>query len=76
MCGFALLARSVVHDLRELLQLLVGQRAQREAGLVALHHLVLAVGLAVTIIGIPFAWQHLKLAVMSLAPVGTMVLER
>ena len=42
----------------------------------ALHHLVLAVGLAVTIIGIPFAWQHLKLAVMSLAPVGTMVLER
>ncbi len=42
----------------------------------ALHHLVLAVPLAISIIGIPFAWQHLKLAVMSVAPVGTMVLER
>src|SRR5690242_11563956 len=26
----------------------------------ALHHLVLAIGLALTIIGIPFAWQHVK----------------
>jgi uncharacterized membrane protein YccF (DUF307 family) len=41
----------------------------------ALHHIVLAVGLAVTIIGIPFAWQHLKLAMISLAPVGKAVLE-
>jgi uncharacterized membrane protein YccF (DUF307 family) len=41
----------------------------------ALHHLVLAVGLALTIIGIPFAWQHLKLAVISLAPVGKAVVE-
>jgi uncharacterized membrane protein YccF (DUF307 family) len=41
----------------------------------ALHHLILAVGLAVTIIGIPFAWQHLKLAVISLAPVGKAVVE-
>ncbi len=41
----------------------------------ALHHLVLAVMLAVTIIGIPFAFQHLKLAVISLAPVGKMVVE-
>jgi len=39
----------------------------------ALHHLVLAVGLAVTIIGIPFALQHLKLAVISLTPVGKSV---
>jgi uncharacterized membrane protein YccF (DUF307 family) len=39
----------------------------------ALHHLVLAVGLAVTIIGIPFAIQHVKLAVLSLAPVGRAV---
>jgi uncharacterized membrane protein YccF (DUF307 family) len=39
----------------------------------ALHHLVLAVGLAVSIIGIPFAWQHLKLAAISLAPVGKAV---
>ncbi|THD81845.1 MAG: YccF domain-containing protein [Phenylobacterium sp.] len=41
----------------------------------ALHHLVFALGLAVTIIGIPFAWQHLKLAAASLAPVGKMVIE-
>ena len=34
------------------------------------RHIVLAVGLAVTIIGIPFAWQHVKLAVLSLTPVG------
>lgn len=36
----------------------------------ALQHLILAVGLAVTIIGIPFAWQHVKLAILSLTPVG------
>ena len=36
----------------------------------ALHHIVLAAGLAVTIIGIPFAWQHVKLAILSLTPVG------
>ena len=41
----------------------------------ALHHVVLAVGLAVTIIGIPFAWQHVKLAVLSLTPVGKAVVE-
>ncbi|HEY2660638.1 MAG TPA: YccF domain-containing protein [Caulobacteraceae bacterium] len=41
----------------------------------ALHHIVLAIGLAVTIIGIPFAWQHVKLAVISLAPVGKAVIE-
>ena len=41
----------------------------------ALHHIVLALGLAVTIIGIPFAWQHAKLAAASLAPVGKAVIE-
>lgn len=41
----------------------------------ALHHLVLALGLAVTIIGIPFAWQHVKLAMLSLTPVGKGVIE-
>ena len=41
----------------------------------ALHHLILAVGLAVTIIGIPFAWQHIKLAGLSLTPVGKAVVE-
>jgi uncharacterized membrane protein YccF (DUF307 family) len=41
----------------------------------ALHHLVLAVLLAITLIGIPFAIQHLKLALVSLAPVGKVVVE-
>ena len=41
----------------------------------ALHHIILAVMLAVTIIGIPFALQHLKLAFISLAPVGKEVVE-
>ena len=36
----------------------------------ALHHIALAAVLAVTIVGIPFAWQHLKLAVLALMPVG------
>jgi uncharacterized membrane protein YccF (DUF307 family) len=41
----------------------------------ALHHLILAAALAVTIIGIPFAWQHVKLAAISLAPVGKAIVE-
>jgi len=41
----------------------------------ALHHIVLAIGLAVTLIGIPFAWQHVKLALISLTPVGKAVIE-
>ena len=36
----------------------------------ALGHLVTAILLAVTIIGIPFAWAHLKLAGLALWPVG------
>src|ERR1041384_7770052 len=31
----------------------------------ALHHIILAVPLAISIIGIPFAWQHVKLAILS-----------
>jgi uncharacterized membrane protein YccF (DUF307 family) len=41
----------------------------------ALGHLALAVSLGVTIIGIPFAFQHLKLALISLTPVGKAVVE-
>ena len=41
----------------------------------ALHHLALAIGLAITIIGIPFAIQHLKLAVNSLMPVGKTIVQ-
>jgi uncharacterized membrane protein YccF (DUF307 family) len=36
----------------------------------ALGHLVAAIVLAVTIIGIPFAWAHLKLAAIALWPIG------
>lgn len=36
----------------------------------ALGHLLTAVGLALTLIGIPFAWAHLKLAGMALWPIG------
>jgi uncharacterized membrane protein YccF (DUF307 family) len=36
----------------------------------ALQHILLAAALAVTIIGIPFAWQHVKLAILALTPVG------
>ena len=39
----------------------------------ALAHLSLAVGLAFSIIGIPFAWAHVKLALASLFPVGKTV---
>ncbi|MEZ4452823.1 MAG: YccF domain-containing protein [Nannocystaceae bacterium] len=35
-----------------------------------LSHLVIAVGLMITIIGIPFAFQHLKLAGLALLPFG------
>jgi uncharacterized membrane protein YccF (DUF307 family) len=41
----------------------------------ALQHLFLAVGAFITIIGIPFGVQHLKLAMISLAPVGATVRE-
>ena len=39
----------------------------------ALLHLINAVLLAVTIIGIPFAWAHLKLAGLALWPIGKMI---
>jgi uncharacterized membrane protein YccF (DUF307 family) len=39
----------------------------------ALGHIVTAVLLAITIIGIPFAWAHLKLAGIALWPIGKMI---
>jgi uncharacterized membrane protein YccF (DUF307 family) len=36
----------------------------------ALGHLICAVLFAITIIGIPFAWAHLKLAGLALWPIG------
>lgn len=38
-------------------------------------HIGLALGLAVTIIGIPFAFQHLKLAILALFPFGRRVVD-
>lgn len=42
----------------------------------AIGHLASAVASAVTIIGIPFAVQHVKLALCSLAPVGKTVVTK
>lgn len=36
----------------------------------ATGHIMVAIPMAISIIGIPFAWQHLKLAAASLIPVG------
>jgi uncharacterized membrane protein YccF (DUF307 family) len=43
---------------------------------ICLTHLALALASAVTIIGIPFALQHVKLAVLALAPFGKTVEAR
>jgi uncharacterized membrane protein YccF (DUF307 family) len=39
----------------------------------ALGHLITAFLLMLTIIGIPFAWAHLKLAGIALWPIGKMI---
>jgi uncharacterized membrane protein YccF (DUF307 family) len=41
----------------------------------AVGHITVAAGLALTIIGLPFAWQHVKLAIASLFPVGKSVVK-
>jgi uncharacterized membrane protein YccF (DUF307 family) len=41
----------------------------------ALGHLITGALLAVTIIGIPFAWAHLKLAGIALWPIGKMIVD-
>lgn len=41
----------------------------------ALGHLVAALLLAVTIIGIPFAWAHVKLAGIALWPIGRKIVS-
>jgi uncharacterized membrane protein YccF (DUF307 family) len=40
----------------------------------ALAHLITAVMLAITIIGLPFAWAHVKLAGLALWPIGRIVI--
>lgn len=42
----------------------------------ALGHLITAAGWAVTVIGLPFAWAHLKLAGIALWPIGREVVSR
>lgn len=42
----------------------------------AIGHVASAIALAVTIIGIPFAWQHLKLAGIALAPIGQTIVPK
>ncbi|MEZ8269767.1 YccF domain-containing protein [Vibrio splendidus] len=42
----------------------------------AIGHIMSAVACFITIIGIPFAIQHLKLAVISLAPIGKTVVDK
>ena len=39
----------------------------------ALGHLIIALALAITIIGLPFAWAHLKLTGLALWPIGKMI---
>lgn len=41
----------------------------------AIMHITLGAGLCLTVIGIPFGLQHLKLAILSLAPVGTEIVR-
>lgn len=42
----------------------------------AIIHVLLALALAITIFGLPFAWAHLKLAGSSLAPLGKKIAQR
>jgi uncharacterized membrane protein YccF (DUF307 family) len=39
----------------------------------ALGHVITAIFLAVTVVGIPFAWAHLKLAGIALWPIGKII---
>jgi uncharacterized membrane protein YccF (DUF307 family) len=41
----------------------------------AIMHISAAIALAISIIGIPFAWQHVKLAIATLFPVGKTVVS-
>ena len=41
-----------------------------------LIHLIMAFSLAITLIGIPFAWQHLKFAGLAFWPIGRAIVDR
>ncbi|WP_029011658.1 YccF domain-containing protein [Niveispirillum irakense] len=42
----------------------------------ALGHLILGIGFCLTIIGIPFGFQHFKFAGLALAPIGKTIVDR
>ncbi len=42
----------------------------------AIGHVMAAIATALTIIGIPLAWQHVKLAAISLWPIGQTVVDK
>ncbi len=42
----------------------------------AIGHLATALALFVTIIGIPFGWQHVKMAGLALAPIGKTIVNK
>jgi uncharacterized membrane protein YccF (DUF307 family) len=42
---------------------------------IGLAHICVGVAQCCTIIGIPFGWQHFKLAILALAPVGKTIVE-
>ncbi len=42
----------------------------------AIGHLATALALFVTIIGIPFGWQHVKMAGLALAPIGKTIVSK
>lgn len=42
----------------------------------AIGHITMALAMFLTIIGIPFGLQHLKLALLTLAPVGKVIVTR
>ena len=47
------------------------------AGLwLAMRHVATALALFVTIVGIPFGWQHVKMAGLALAPIGKTIVKR
>jgi uncharacterized membrane protein YccF (DUF307 family) len=43
---------------------------------IALTHVIIAIGEAITIIGIPFALKDIQLAQLALAPVGKTIVEK
>lgn len=46
------------------------------AGLwLAIGHVATALALFVTIVGIPFGWQHVKMAGLALAPIGKTIIK-